>query len=133
MSWSWKKPVWLGVVLGALLGLWSVPGWPQEYTKSDRDLAKGILRNVAEDVQKHYYDPKIHGVDWQARVHETKKNIETAQSFDSAMSEIAALLDGLHDSHTRLRVLAGDPPIEWTKVTTHKQWESYQPKRSVIR
>jgi len=102
MSWSWKKPVWLGVVLGALLGLWSVPGWPQEYTKSDRDLTKGILRNVAEDVQKHYYDPKIHGVDWQARVQETKKNIETAQSVDSAMSEIAALLDGLHDSHTFL-------------------------------
>jgi hypothetical protein len=27
----------------------------------------------------------------------------------------------------RIRVLAGDSPIDWTKVTTHKQWESYQP------
>jgi hypothetical protein len=27
----------------------------------------------------------------------------------------------------RIRVLAGDSPIDWTKVTTHEQWESYQP------
>ena len=27
----------------------------------------------------------------------------------------------------RIRVLAGDSPIDWTKVTTHDQWESYQP------
>lgn len=27
----------------------------------------------------------------------------------------------------RIRVLAGDSPIHWTKVTTHAQWESYQP------
>ena len=33
---------------------------------------------------------------------------------------------GLPPSH-HLRVLAGDSPIDWAKVTTHKQWESYQP------
>jgi len=33
---------------------------------------------------------------------------------------------GLPRAH-RIRVLAGDSPIDWTKVTTHKQWESYQP------
>jgi hypothetical protein len=27
----------------------------------------------------------------------------------------------------RIRVLAGDSPIDWTKVTTHEQWASYQP------
>jgi len=27
----------------------------------------------------------------------------------------------------RIRVLAGDSPIDWAKVTTHEQWESYQP------
>jgi len=27
----------------------------------------------------------------------------------------------------RMRVLAGDSPIDWTKVTNHEQWESYQP------
>jgi len=33
---------------------------------------------------------------------------------------------GLPRAH-RIRVLAGDSPIDWTKITTHKQWESYQP------
>ena len=33
---------------------------------------------------------------------------------------------GLPRAH-RIRVLAGDSPIDWTKVTTHEQWESYQP------
>jgi len=27
----------------------------------------------------------------------------------------------------RMHVVAGDSPIDWTKVTTHEQWESYQP------
>jgi hypothetical protein len=27
----------------------------------------------------------------------------------------------------RMRVLAGDSPIDWTKVANHEQWESYQP------
>jgi hypothetical protein len=27
----------------------------------------------------------------------------------------------------RIRVLAGDSPIDWNKVTTHEQWKSYQP------
>jgi hypothetical protein len=27
----------------------------------------------------------------------------------------------------RIRVLAGDSPIDWTSVTTHEQWEAYQP------
>jgi hypothetical protein len=33
---------------------------------------------------------------------------------------------GLPRAH-RICVLAGDSPIDWTKVTTHEQWESYQP------
>jgi len=43
------------------------------------------------------------------------------------------LLKAVRDANRRLprehriRVLAGDSPINWTKVTTHKQWESSQP------
>lgn len=74
--------------------------WSQQIAKSDRDLAERMLRDVASDVEKSYYDPQLHGVDWSARVQQTKVNIEKADSMDSAMSEIAALLDSLHDSHT---------------------------------
>ena len=88
-------------MLCALVGL-AVGVWPQEYTKSERELVESILRNADADVQKHYYDPHLHGVDWKARVQEAKKNTATAQSVGDAVSEVAALLDSLHDSHTYL-------------------------------
>ncbi|MFY9948451.1 MAG: S41 family peptidase, partial [Candidatus Sulfotelmatobacter sp.] len=61
-----------------------------------------MLRDADADVQRHYYDAKFHGIDWPARVQEARKKIATASSMDDAVSEIAALLDSLHDSHTSL-------------------------------
>ena len=75
---------------------------PQRFSKADRDMVARMLQDAAADVQKSYYDPKLHGLDWDARVHQAKENIEKADSTDSAVSEIAALLDSLNDSHTRL-------------------------------
>jgi carboxyl-terminal processing protease len=74
----------------------------QTFTKSDHELAESMLRDADADVRKHYYDPTLHGVDWPARAQEAKKNIATAQSVSAAVSEVAALLDTLHDSHTFL-------------------------------
>jgi len=59
-----------------------------------------MLRLVAADVEKHYYDPKLHGVNWEERLRQAKENIEKADSLSSAISEVAALLDSLNDSHT---------------------------------
>src|SRR5215831_3980483 len=77
-----------------------VSGWSQ-ISKSDRDLAQRMLRDVASDVEKSYYDSHLHGIDWPARVRQAKENVDRADSMDSAVSEIAALLDSLNDSHTR--------------------------------
>jgi C-terminal processing protease CtpA/Prc len=96
-----RKRFWIRGILAPLIGL-SVALWPQAYPKSDRELAESILRNVDADVRKHYYDPNLHGVDWQGRVQEAKRNIANVQSVDAAVSEVAALLDSLHDSHTFL-------------------------------
>jgi len=74
--------------------------WAQALSKTDRDIAQQMLRNAAADVKKYYYDPKLHGIDWDAKVREAQTNIDKADSMDSAVSEIAALLDGLNDSHT---------------------------------
>jgi C-terminal processing protease CtpA/Prc len=63
-----------------------------------------MLRDADVDVQKHYYDSKFHGIDWRARVQDARKNIEAAHSMEDAISEIAALLDSLHDSHTALHI-----------------------------
>jgi carboxyl-terminal processing protease len=97
----WKRFCLLASV-SVLCGLVPVAGWSQPYTKSDRELAESMLRDADADVRKHYYDSQLHGVDWQARVQEARKNIENARSMDEAVSEIAALLDSLHDSHTSL-------------------------------
>lgn len=71
-----------------------------QMTSFDRGRAEGILEKVAADVRSHYYDPKFHGIDWDARVAETKQKIHNAKSFNFAMSQIAALLTSLDDSHT---------------------------------
>jgi len=84
----------------ALVTFLSIASHAQKYTKYDRDLAQRMLRDVAADVQKNYYDPKLHGVDWDAKLQQARLNIENADSLDSAVSEIAALLDSLNDSHT---------------------------------
>jgi len=82
------------------LALASSLAWSQKFTKGDRDHAQGMLRDAAEDVRKHYYDAKLHGVDWTAKVGQAKANIDKADSMDDAISEIAALLDSLDDPHT---------------------------------
>jgi carboxyl-terminal processing protease len=74
--------------------------WSQPITSFERDRAQAILQVIASDVRKHYYDPKLHGLDWDAKVAEIKQKIATAQSFNMAMSHVAALLDALDDSHT---------------------------------
>ncbi|HTR23287.1 MAG TPA: S41 family peptidase [Terriglobales bacterium] len=85
-----------------LLCLCSINAFAQHISKSDRDLAQQMLRNVSLDVKKYYYDPKIHGIDWDAKVRQAQEDINKADSMDGAVSEIAALLDSLNDSHTVL-------------------------------
>jgi len=55
---------------------------------------------VASDIRKEYYDPKFHGINWEAKVAEAKAGIAKANSWNAAMIEIAVLTDYLDDSHT---------------------------------
>jgi len=72
----------------------------QQMSSLERERALDILKVVASDVKKHYYDPKMHGVDFDAKIAEARKQIETANSFNMSMSHIAAALDSLDDTHT---------------------------------
>ena len=72
----------------------------QKITSLDRDRALTMLQEISSDVKKHYYDPKFHGVNWDAKVEEMKQKIKTTDSMNRALSEIAAALDSLDDSHT---------------------------------
>jgi C-terminal processing protease CtpA/Prc len=83
-----------------VIGLLAANGWCQKITSLDRDRALSMLQEISSDVKKHYYDPKFHGVNWDAKVEEMKGRIKTTDSNNHALSEIAAALDSLDDSHT---------------------------------
>ncbi|HEX8925881.1 MAG TPA: S41 family peptidase, partial [Terriglobales bacterium] len=72
----------------------------QTIPRLDRELAEVMLREVASDVRKNYYDPKLHGVDWDSRIRETEQSIKRAPDSSEANAHIAALFESLQDSHT---------------------------------
>ncbi len=85
------------VAVLALLGA----AWPQQQMSGfERGRALDMLQTISNDVRKHYYDPKFHGVDFEGRVAEARQQIQKSTTFNMAMSHIAAALDILNDSHT---------------------------------
>ena len=72
----------------------------QTISKEDRERARDMFSNIANDVKKHYYDPHYHGVDWDSAIRSTEQAIDNSTSLNHALSEIAAGLDKLNDSHT---------------------------------
>ena len=82
------------------IGLLATPGWGQKISNIDRDRAQDMLKEISSDIRKHYYDPKLHGVNWDAQVETAKQRINSTDSMNRALSEVAAALDSLNDSHT---------------------------------
>jgi C-terminal processing protease CtpA/Prc len=74
----------------------------QKYTSEDRYFAEDMLKTIARDVRDHYYDPKFHGLNWDALVTEAREKIDQSDSLDSDLSTISGLLDKLNDSHSYL-------------------------------
>ncbi len=83
-----------------IIGLLTANGWCQKLSSYDRGRAQDMLQEISSDIKKHYYDPKFHGVNWDAKVSEMKQKISASDSMPQAMSEVAAALDALNDSHT---------------------------------
>src|ERR1700722_463850 len=65
-----------------------------------KERARQMLRDVADGLRKHYYDPKYHGVDIEANFRTADENIRKAASLGDALVEVAQVLVLLHDSHT---------------------------------
>ena len=72
----------------------------QTFDSYERGRAQDMLHVIANDVRKNYYDPKMHGFDFDGRVREADEKLKKATSLSQAMSIIAWTLDGLDDSHT---------------------------------
>jgi hypothetical protein len=63
-------------------------------------LARGILQDAYDNLKKHYYDTKFHGLDIDSRFHEFDQKVSDASSLNSAFVSIAEFLDGLNDPQT---------------------------------
>lgn len=66
----------------------------------DRERAQQMLKTTIEEVRKHYYDPKFHGVDLDKEYSEAKQRISKVTTMNMAIANIANALDSLDDSHT---------------------------------
>jgi len=72
----------------------------QQMSNFDRNRVLEMLDTVSKDVRKHYYDPGLHGMDWDARVSEAKNEIKQPITLGKAFAYVQWVLDGLNDSHT---------------------------------
>ena len=88
----------------AVLLVSSIPGnaqeVQQEISRFERDEVRQMLGSVSQDVKKHYYDPKFRGIDWDVNIKNFQGRIDNATSLNRELSEVAAALDVLNDSHT---------------------------------
>jgi len=75
----------------------------QKMDSTNEDRVKLMLKKAYEEVKKNYYDPKIHGLDWDARYHEYEERVKKSNSLGQGLAQVAGLLDALNDSHTFFR------------------------------
>jgi len=61
-----------------------------------------MLRDAYHEVKEHYYDPKFHGVDLEARYQQFVAKIDSLHDAGGGIALTASFLDGLKDSHTYL-------------------------------
>jgi carboxyl-terminal processing protease len=59
-----------------------------------------MLRQVREDVERHYYDPGFHGIDLRARFSAAEQRLSMAPTLADAFSLVSDVLFELDDSHT---------------------------------
>ena len=59
-----------------------------------------MLRQVREDVEKHYYDPAFHGIDLRSQFSGAEQRVKTATTLADAFAIVSDLLFQFDDSHT---------------------------------
>jgi carboxyl-terminal processing protease len=89
------------LIVGAL-GAFVAAAPPQGISANDLYIVRAMLHDAYETVKKNYYDPKFHGLDWDARFKEFDAKLKTAASLNGGVVMVSAFLDGLKDTHTYL-------------------------------
>ncbi len=89
----------LAAILCAALTLPTIPA-QETYDKGLRERVRQMVRDVAEAMRKHYYDPSYHGIDMEARFKAAEETVQNATNLGQGYGAIAQALDALNDSHT---------------------------------
>jgi carboxyl-terminal processing protease len=69
-------------------------------TQEKQNAILSMLRSARDEVKKNYYDPKMRGLDIDARYKLYGEKISTAHDLGEGYRIVAAFLSGLKDSHT---------------------------------
>ncbi len=73
---------------------------PKPMSDLQRSQALDILKQVSDEIKKHYYDPKLHNSDFDKRLAAAPAQIKQAKTFSDCFAVIASVVDALDDSHT---------------------------------
>lgn len=92
-------------ILTALIGLaviWRISAVPcaEADDRHERGRMEDIMDVVARDIEKHFYDPKLKGVDWKAITERARQRIRQADHLGDMLAAIASVPYQLNDSHT---------------------------------
>jgi len=88
----------------------------QKLSKRERELAREVLLQVKDAIERNYYDPTFRGYDLDGRFQEADQKLGTATSFGMAMNVVGWAVEGLRDTHTRLI-----PPMR--NVLVYSGWQ----------
>ena len=94
-----RKLVLLALGLVVMLHGNNTQGYEQDIER-DRNRGKIMLRLVAEEIEKKFYDEGLRGLDWKDLTSRTLQRIEEADSLGKILTSIHALVNELRDSHT---------------------------------
>jgi carboxyl-terminal processing protease len=72
----------------------------QKMDRLDQERVRQMLKDAYDNVKKNYYDPKIHGLDWDSRYHEYQEKMKKVTTLGQGFSVVAGFLEVLNDSHT---------------------------------
>ena len=100
-------------LLMAAVLLFAAPLPGQKMSRTDRDMAVAMVENISSDVQKNYFDPKLHGLDWGTLTKEARENIKNAPDMAAANAQIEGLLERLNDSHTNFYPTTNSTPVDY--------------------
>jgi len=100
---NWRS-LFCGIALSwlALIGVLAAVQTPAApgLSKNDRDVTTAMLRQIKEDLQKHYYDPTFRGIDIEGQFADAEARIKSATDVGQVMALLVDPLWRLGDSHT---------------------------------